>query len=748
MLLNSKWITYTTGEYKTADDKYGNPSPYFRKQFDVCGEIDSAELLISALGVYKVYINGESVSCDYLSPGWVDYSIKLPMIRYDVKSMLREKNAIGVVLGDGWAVGHIGSNYTFKRNGYSDRIEFTATIVIKYKDGSEQRIITDESWRASQGEIRRSDIYMGEVIDHRMALGNFSSPDYDDSEWDSAEVPQFKFSRNIYLEEQDIPPIVVKHTFVPTLISQEGNRYLYDVSQNMSGVLRVRCRGNAGDTLTLRHGELLQNGALYTENLRKAEATDTFILSGEGEEEFRPIFTFHGFRYFEITVEGSADILDIVAEVMYTDLECTGEFSCSDPIVTKVYLNALWGQRGNFLNVPTDCPQRDERLGWTADTQVFCQSAMYNMDCRKFFKKYMADMRDAQLGNGVIPAVAPLPHVAYYDYTGKEAAAGWCEAIAEIPYHYYKMYGDKKVISENLPAIKRLIAYYEKESPDLIRRSEDAYGDWLSIGKKTDLAVVSTLFFARAAYVAYEFCRTIGDYEEDYYRGLYERIKAAFVREFVDSDGRITSDTQSAYIIAYKFGIIDIDTTRVNLVRKIKEDGHLTSGFLGIRFLLPTLCDIGRPDIAYQIICNRDYPGWAYSVMNGATTIWEHWDSYTLKGGIKKGMNSFNHYSFGSCTEWMYEYCLGICPSFDAPGFESVLFRPYIDTTGRIDHAEGYYVTEHGKISVSWKKCGGVYEYLVEKPECIPAEFDFFGMTVLEKNVCGSKYIFKLRANE
>lgn len=748
MIFESKWIYYITGEYKTADDKYGNPSPYFRQTFTLTKTVKKATLFASALGVYKIYINGASVGDDYLSPGWVNYKKKLPFVRYDITDMLCKNNAVGAVLGDGWAVGHLGSNYAFKRNGYTDRIEFTALIRIEYDDGTMEEISTDETWRASKGAILRSDIFMGEYVDNRLSLGDFSTFDYDDSTWDKAQESVFKFSRNQYLDEVKIPPIVVKHTFKPELIRKRDNCYLYNVTQNISGVLRCVFKGEKGAKVILRHGEILSEGELYTENLRKAEATDTYILSGEGEEVFRPLFTFHGFQYAELTVEGNVEIMDITAEAMYTDLKSSGTFSCSDDIVNKVYQNALWGQRDNFLNVPTDCPQRDERLGWTGDAQIFCQSAMFNMYSKKFFEKYLSDLRDEQLGNGVIPIVAPVPPVGNYAYSGYDASAGWSEAIGEIPYAHYKMYGDKKVVRDNLPALKRLLEYYQTESPDFIRGYVGVYGDWLSLGKTTDLSVISTMYYARAAYLAAELCSIINDYEEEYYRDLYESVKNAFVKKFVDEDGRIFSDTQSAYCIAYSFGLIDKETARKHLVRKFDEDdGKLTTGFLGIKFLLPTLCDIGRRDIAYRLMTNREFPGWGYSVVNGATTIWERWDSYTKEGGIKQGMNSFNHYSFGSCTEWMYSYCLGIRPSVEKAGCKKVDFKPYFDTTDKITWAKGYYDTDYGRISAEWKKNDNIYVYNVSVPLEIECDFAFDGMKVLEKTYDNGTYCFHLSEN-
>lgn len=749
MLFDSRWITYKTGEYASADDKYGNPAPYFRQVFSLKGAVKKATLFASALGVFKIYLNGAPVSNDYLSPGWVNYFKKLPFVRYDITQSLTENNAIGVVLGDGWAVGHLGSNYAFKRNGYSDRIEFTALIRLEYADGSVEEITTDPSWRATSGAIRRSDIYMGEYVDSRLSLGDFSCYDYDDSGWDHPEESIFKFSRNIFLEEVKIPPIVVKHTFQPVLIQKRENFYLYDVTQNISGVLRCVFRGEAGAKVVLRHGELLSEGKLYTENLRKAEATDTYILSGTGDEVFRPLFTFHGFRYAEITITGNAEIVSITAEAMYTDLQETGNFTCSDPIASKVYQNALWGQRDNFLNVPTDCPQRDERLGWTGDAQIFCQSAMYNMDCRTFYEKYLADVRDAQLGNGIIPAVAPVPPVGSYAYTGYDASAGWCEVIGEIPYCHYRMYADKKIVRDNLPALKKLLDYYETESPEFIRGYMGRYGDWLSLGQPTDLSVVSTLYYARAAYLAAELCEILGDYEAEYYRTLYQNIKKAFRQKFIGADGKILSDTQSAYVIAYSFGITELEETRVNLVRKFEEDdGKLTTGFLGIRFLLPVLCEIGRSDIAYRLITSTEYPGWGYSIVNGATTIWERWDSYTEEHGIKKGMNSFNHYSLGSCTEWMYEYCLGIRPDIRHPGLRKVKIAPVFDLSGKITSASGHYDSDFGRITIRWQEKEGVFEYVVSVPEQIECDFDFGNMKVESRKFENGVYTFCLRGAE
>lgn len=744
MLLHSDWISYTTGEYKGADARYGNPSPYFRKSFNLSKKVSSAKMLISALGVFKVYINGSSVSDDYLSPGWVDYSKKLPLIEYDITDKLGDENAVGVVLGDGWAVGHIGSNYTFKRCCWSDRIEFTAEIHIEYADGSSEIIGTDDSWRASTGEILRSDIYMGEYVDARLSLGDFSAPEYDDSKWDFAEVPKFKFSRNLYLWRMPIPPVVVKEQFIPNTLSKTENCTIYDIGQNIAGVIKCVVKGESGAKIIIRHGEILKDGKLYTDNLRKAEATDTYILAGKGEETFRPLFTYHGFQFAEIETVGNASVIEVTAEAMYTDLIRTGKFECSDEMVNKLFSNALWSMADNFYSVPTDCPQRDERLGWLGDAQIISKSAMYNFDCERYFDKYLADIRDAQFGNGAIPAVAPLPKVGYYTYSGRDISGGWSEAIGEITYNHYCMYGDKQVIKDNLPHLKRLLAYYEADSTGALRDGGNSYGDWLCVGEACDKGLVTNIYYARASRIAYTLCEIINDDESEKYKKLYENIKSAIRNKYLDENSRFITDTQSAYVLSFKTGIISKEEARENLKRKLSEDNmHLSCGFLGIRFLLPTLCDLELVNEAYEIICNRTYPGWGYSIEQGATTIWEHWDSNSVDK--LKGMNSFNHYSLGSCVEWMYEYCLGIRADNEKPGFQKVIIKPYICSSGKITSAKGEYNTKYGKIVAEWTVEKDRCRYIATIPKEIETEYEFCGMDILEKTAHGETTEFTLK---
>ena len=751
MILDAFWINYETGEPKGALDRYGNPAPYFRKAFSLKEKPKKAVLRLGAMGVVKAYINGEAAADDYMTPGFADYRKRLPIYEFDITDRLGVNNAIGLVAGDGWAVGYMGND--MYRNNWCDRIFVMAELIVEYADGAKEKICTDDNWLASTGEILRTDNYMGEFIDHRLDLGDFSSPDYDDSDWKTVAAithmdrfqsdrskrnyvqyvdrdcarHRFNFNRKAELARQ--PFVTVKHRLSPINSYKDKNgNTVYDFGQNMVGVVSARVTAKSGTRLTFRYGEMLRaDGTVYTENLRRAEATDVYISAGGEKEKFRPLFTFHGFRYMEVAADGEAKIEDVTGEVMYTDLKKTGEFTCSDEVVNKFYQNVVWGQRGNFLSVPTDCPQRDERLGWTGDAQIFVGSAMFNMDCKAFYEKYACDLRDSQYGNGAVGGVAP--HVPHFDYTeeGDRLAAGWADAITVIPYEHYVTYGDKRILTDNIGAMKAFVRFCRETSDGLIRPEADNYGDWLNVGSETDKSVLNTLYFAYSADLTARACRIIGDCDEAEFAALYEGIRRAFRSAFIEADGTIKSDTQTAYLLAYAFGIATKDEIKNHLVRKIHEaNDHLATGFLGVKFLLPVLCEIGESELCYKILTNRTYPGWGYSVVNGATTIWERWNSYTTEHGFGDvRMNSFNHYSLGSCCEWMFKYCLGISPVESDPGFRKVLVRPFVDFSGKLTSASGSYECAYGKIAVKWAVTGKTARYEIAIPAGVTPIYDF-----------------------
>ena len=751
MILDAFWINYETGEPKGALDRYGNPAPYFRKAFSLKEKPKKAVLRLGAMGVVKAYINGEAAADDYMTPGFADYRKRLPIYEFDVTDRLGVNNAIGLVAGDGWAVGYMGND--MYRNNWCDRIFVMAELIVEYADGTKEKICTDDNWLASTGEILRTDNYMGEFIDHRLDLGDFSAPDYDDSAWKTVAAitmedrfqsdkskrnyvqyidrdcarHRFNFNRKAELARQ--PFVTVKHRLSPINSYKDKNgNTVYDFGQNMVGVVSARVTAKSGTRLTFRYGEMLRaDGTVYTENLRRAEATDVYISAGGEKEKFRPLFTFHGFRYMEVAADGEAKIEDVTGEVMYTDLKKTGEFICSDEVVNKLYQNVVWGQRGNFLSVPTDCPQRDERLGWTGDAQIFVGSAMFNMDCKAFYEKYACDLRDSQYGNGAVGGVAP--HVPHFDYTeeGDRLAAGWADAITVIPYEHYVTYGDKRILTDNIGAMKAFVRFCRDTSDGLIRPEADNYGDWLNVGSETDKSVLNTLYFAYSASLTARACRIIGDCDEAEFAALYEDIRSVFRSAFVEADGTIKSDTQTAYLLAYAFGIATEDEIKSHLVRKIHEaNDHLATGFLGVKFLLPVLCEIGESELCYKILTNRTYPGWGYSVVNGATTIWERWNSYTTEHGFGDvRMNSFNHYSLGSCCEWMFKYCLGISPVESDPGFRKVLVRPFVDFSGKLTSTSGSYECAYGKIAVKWAVTGRTARYEIAIPAGVTPIYDF-----------------------
>lgn len=723
------WLSMPKDKIRDELSRYGQPCPYFRKEFTLPDkEIVSAELQATAVGVFKAYINGKEADGDYMSPGYTDYTRRIPQVRYDVTNMLAGQNAIVIVAGDGWATGYMG-NAMYRQN-YAKNVMVAAKLTVKFIDGTKEEIITDSSWLCDTDEIVRTDNYMGEFIDHNLSKDKkfyLFGYDYSQGNWRKPEV-----SGNEYLYarvcEEIAPRIRVKHILKPEVLRADDRIHIYDMKQNMVGVIRLVVRGTKGTRIYARYGEMLEkDGTLYTENLRRAECTDTFFLSGNGEEEFRPLFTFHGFRYVELRITGSAEVVSLQGEVMYSDLNKTAEWSCSDELLNQVYSNIVWGQRGNFLSVPTDCPQRDERLGWTGDAQIFCGTAMFNMDCEKFYEKYIQDLIDTQRGTGTVGIVAPVvPHARFDETEGyRPNCAGWEDAIAVIPYEHYLMYGNKKIIKDTIYFTKRFIDAVTERTEDYIRPAEPNYGDWLNVDCETEKSLFSTTFYALSTMLTAKMCEIIGDDDATKFRELYANIKNAFRNKFY-IDGRLTAHTQTAYILAYKAGLLSAEEIKEPFMDTISAASYkLTTGFLGTKHLLEVLTEVGRSDVAYKILTGREYPGWCYSALNGATTIWERWNGYTHdKGFGDVGMNSFNHYSFGACGEWMFRYCLGIMPVIEGAGFEKLLLKPCPDTTGKLTHAEGYYDSKKGRISARWEITEGVTYYYATVPAGIDLTVD------------------------
>lgn len=715
----------------TANSAYpGGPAIRFLRRFDCDKKVSKAELSISALGIFRVEINGREID-EYFMPGYTNYNRYVHLCSYDITKDVLAQNRIAVTVADGWFAGRLG--YTSGRAIFGEELCLYARVKITYEDGSVETIETDESWKAYPSEIEYADFFNGEHVDENKRIDAFSA--YDCLE--NAVVVDEKRELRPY----DMEPVVCVGTLQPKVLDSKDS-ILLDFGQNFAGVLNFSAQGKQGVKLVIRHAEMLdEHGQMYMENLRSAWCTDSLILSSK-PCRFAPKFTYHGFRYAEITaVEGSLDdveITDIVGLVLSQKLQRTGEFECSDAIINKVYQNAYWGQLGNFISVPTDCPQRDERLGWTGDTQIFCDSAMYNADCDRFYRNYLDIMRADCTEEGAVPSFTPMFIEVNPQTCGSPC---WGDAIAVIPYNHYLFYGDKRILEENLPQAKKWIEYYRAHLNDKnVVDSLFTYGDWLSVQETTDRLVMMQCYYGYSLLLVAKMCEIMGE-DATVYKQWHAEAKAAFRKELVDEKGLVTSDTQTAYLVAYVAEYLSGDEIRVPLTEAIHRRGDtLTTGFVGVRFLLPVLSDIGEKELAYKLMQNTQYPSWGYSVVNGATTIWERWNGYTKETGFyNPSMNSFNHYSLGSCVYWLYAYVLGIRPMAG----KGVRIAPVISE--KLQFARGRYALREGQVSVSWKveESGILFE--VEKEGEVSIDFDFGERAVLSKETDGEKYRFILQ---
>ena len=728
--MKAQWISHITDSNFDVNEKWvrvGMPASYFRKKFSLSKEIKSAKLTISSLGINKAFINGKEAFPDYFAPGWTNYSKRILYREYDVTNLIEKDNAISVAVGDGWYVGLICNQ---GRNNYGTYpLALYAIIDLIYIDGTTEQIVTDDSWLAGQGAIRENDFLYGEVYDFRLPHTQTSLVDFDDTSWVKADIHEDVSDKLCYC---DYEPVLLQETLWASMVLREEKKYIYDFSQNFAGVVRIVAKGDSGSIIRIRYGEMLnEDSSLHTDNLRIARAMDEIIMNGE-MVEYIPTFTYHGFRYIEITVEGNAEIFEIEARALHNKLTRTGEVKTDNDLFNKIYTNSLWGQRSNLVDVPTDCPQRNERLGWSGDTQVFSRTAMYNENAKKFYEKHMICVDDDRRG-GEISDIAPFPIVAGYDRTG------WRDVGIVVPYNLWMMYGDKEKVSTSFNLIDDYIDRQISTADEQGCWWASHYGDWLDVrgpeDKKTlegishiphrekdgALATLSNILLFQYAIKMFE---DIG-HDTCKVKDILAKSIAGFKANLMDNEGNILFGTQTTYCMAYRAGVITKESARRNLIKLFADvDDHIVSGFVGIRFVLPVLCDVGLSDLAYKCITNTSFPSWGYSVANGATTIWERWNSYTIEFGFaNKIMNSFNHYSFGSCAEWMYEYVLGIKPI--VAGWKKISVCPYVDRTGKVNMAEGHYDSASGTIKVSWKKCDGVYTYRIEKPKDMDAEFIF-----------------------
>jgi alpha-L-rhamnosidase len=755
----ARWI----GSPFTGGPRSTLPAPCLRGTFHVAGAVRSARLYVTALGLFECTLNGQAVGEDVFAPGWTDYHKRVQVLTYDVTSLVQPgDNVLGAVLGDGWAVGYIGWMH---RQNYVDRPQLLAQLEIVGVDGHRHTVVTDERWTFTFGPVTHSDFLMGEAFDARRLNPAWALPGAPDP--DALPVRTFDHP-GLRLVALNGPTVRRMETLAP--VSEPVNRsdlgrrrFVFDLGQNMVGRVRFQGSAPAGTTIILRFAEVLNpDGSLYTTNLRSAHATDYYTFAGTGVEIWEPQFTFHGFRYVEIeNYEGPVSRDTLTGIVLHSAMAPTGHFTCSDPLLNQLQHNIVWGQKGNFVDVPTDCPQRDERLGWTGDIQVFVRTAAFNMHVAAFMTKWARDVADAQNADGSIPAVVPMASNA-----PKDGGPAWADAVVICPWTVYQCYGDTRILAENWETMTRFMAFLIASSPGFIRCAPDyegwpGFGDWLSINADTPRDLIGTAFLAYDADLMARMARVLGrDEEAAYYQQVFEHTRTAFfarfgagspisevpvvpskIRKLMDDADRISrgnlhvvdygavqsevfntrmfTPTQTAYVLALHFGLLP-EPLRETAARELVADierrgGHLSTGFVGSPYLNHVLSAHGQSEAAFRLLGQTSWPSWLYAVTQGATTIWERWDGWTPEHGFQTpDMNSFNHYAYGAIGDWLYQVVAGLNPDPAAPGYRHTIVRP--QPGGGLVHAEGSLHTGYGLLVSRWALDDGRFTLHVQVP--------------------------------
>jgi alpha-L-rhamnosidase len=719
----AKWIE------PKQESAFNGPALTLRKDFTTEKKIVRARAYATAHGLYELHINGKKVGDAYFTPGWTNYKKRLQYQAYDITGLLKSgENTVGAMLGDGWFKGSIGwqDNWGY----YGKNVALLCQLVLEYSDGSKDIITTDDTWKGTKdGPITLNSFYNGESYDARKELTGWDMPGYDDSGWEDVNIADYGYDEIIASQSvpvkgiQEIKPVKIWNTPDGTLVA--------DMGQNMVGWIKLKVEGPAGTMVTIRHAEVLdKQGEFYTENLRAAEATLRYTLKGGGMEIYEPRFTFMGFRY--VAVEGfPGDLMpdNITGVVIHSDMEPTGTFSCSNPLVNQLQHNIQWGQKGNFVDVPTDCPQRDERLGWTGDAQAFIRTAAYNMDVASFFTKWLKDVASDQSDSGAIPFVVP-------NVLGEvQASAGWADVVTIAPWTIYQVFGDKRLLERQYPSMKKYVDFIRADAGrNYIWEGGSVFGDWLFYKPElvnwtepdghTDPDLIATAFYAYSTEILIKAAQELGK-EEDVktYKEVLERIKQAFNNNYVTPAGRTSSDSQTSYVLALMFDLLPDETKSqaVNhLVENIRRRGnHLSTGFLGTPFICHVLSDNGHTDVAYDLLLQETFPSWLYPVKMGATTIWERWDGIKPDSTFQnKGMNSFNHYAYGAIGDWMYRVVAGL--EIGSPGYKHIRIRP--QPNARLDYAKATYESGYGKIESGWEIDNGILRLHVVVPPNTTAE--------------------------
>lgn len=662
----AKWVTHPFSAEETA-------CPVFVKEIALEKKVKRARIYATALGVYEIRLDGKKVGNAFFAPGWTNYKKRLQYQTYDATELFGEKDSgkhvLEITVGNGWYKGILG--FTCTPCNYGDKAALLAQLHVTYDDGTEEVFATGDDWRVKTGPVRYSELYMGETID---------------STWkseDAAAVEPFSYPMEQIVSQECEPVRITKRIAAKGLIVTPKGEKVLDFGQNMAGFVEVRVQAKPGQKITVRHAETLdKDGNFYPDTLRQAKSVDTYICDGTAQT-FLPHFTFHGFRY--ICVEGLDEVnpADFTACALHTDMRETGSFACSNAMVNQLQSNIQWGQRSNFLDIPTDCPQRDERLGWTGDAQVFCRTASYNMETALFFSKWLHDLRSEQTEE-----FGP-PHVVPNILSDQEAAAAWSDAATVIPWTVYQVFGDKRVLADQYESMKGYVDYITAHcGANSLWQTGYQYGDWLALDKEesadrtgaTDKYLVANAYYAYSADLVRRAAEVLG-YEEDAakYGQLHRKIKELFDEEYITCTGRMVSETQTGCVLALHFDLAQ-EKYRARIAKSLETNianhkNHLSTGFVGTPYLCHVLSENGMHDLAGTIFLKEDYPSWLYAVKKGATTIWERWNSVLPDGSFdESGMNSLNHYAYGSIGDWMYEKLAGINPA--KPGYREIRIQP------------------------------------------------------------------------
>ena len=697
-------------------------APYFKKTVELKGEIRRATLHISSLGVFEARINGARVGNDYMAPGWTNYNKRLQFFTYDVTNMLSERSEIIVGVGNGW--------YS-SRGGFPDTIDgmygthpaLIAALEIVYKSGEKETVYTDESWQTAKSECLFTGIYDGEITDARI------TPDF------STTAHVFDYDKSVLIPMDGIPTREIEYVVPRSVFTTPKGECVIDFGQEVTGNIEFTLTAKGGESVEIKCAEVLdKDGNFYNANYRSARSEMVYTAK-EGVQTYKAKYTFYGFRYIKLTdwpEEVRAD--NFRAIVMHSDMKRTGYFTCGHAKLNQLYSNVIWGQRDNFLDIPTDCPQRDERLGWTGDAQVFARAASINYDTEIFYRKWLRDMASEQFENGEMPHV--IPDALRKNSTRNSTA--WSDATCIIPWEVYTAFGDKKLLKENLPMMKKWHGYVKSRAgKKCLWQGDTHFGDWLGMDApagsytgSTDKDLIASAYFYLITTILAKACRVLGMNGDSYDR-LAERIRKAFKKEYIKR-GKLTSDTQTAHVLTIHFGLVDDDEEMKaklgqRLVELIEGFGdRLQTGFVGTPYLLDALTEVGRHDKAYTLLLQERFPSWLFSVNQGATTIWEHWDSKNDKGEFwSTNMNSFNHYAYGACAAWFYRTILGIRPL--EPTYKTFEIRPI--PSEKLGFAKASIETRSGLIRSEWSYVDGGIRYFFSIPEGTRAKITVDGVT-------------------